>query len=142
MDRAGLEGAKYCLPPPRDAESQEAGWRGLLDGAQLTYSSDHAPYRFDENGKLPKGDSTTFMEMANGVPGIELRLPLLFSKGFLGGRMDIQQFVALAATNHAKLYGLAPRKGDILPGADADIALWNPERRVQVSASMLHDNVG
>lgn len=143
MDRAGLEGAKYCCSPPaRDADSQEAVWRGLLDGTLLTYSSDHAPYRFDESGKLPNGEATTFKEMANGVPGIELRLPLLFSEGFLAGRMDIHQFVALAATNHAKLYGLAPRKGDIAIGADADLALWNPERRVQVSANMLHDNVG
>ena len=143
MDRQGLEGAKYCCsPPPRDADSQEAVWRGLLDGTLLTYSSDHAPYRFDESGKLPKGDATTFKEMANGVPGIELRLPLLFSEGFLGGRMDIHQFVALSATNHARLYGLAPRKGDIAIGGDADIALWNPERRVQISAGMLHDNAG
>lgn len=143
MDRAGLEGAKYCCsPPPRDADSQDAVWRGLTDGTLLTYSSDHAPYRFDESGKLPKGDATTFKEMANGVPGIELRLPLLFSEGFLGGRMDIHQFVALAASNHAKLYGLAPRKGAIAVGADADIALWNPERRVKVSADMLHDNAG
>ena len=143
MDRPGMEGAKYCCsPPPRDADSQEAVWRGLLDGTLLTYSSDHAPYRFDGSGKLPNGDATTFKEMANGVPGIELRLPLLFSEGFLAGRMDIHQFVALTATNHARLYGLAPRKGDIAVGADADIALWNPERRVEVSAGMLHDNVG
>ena len=143
MDRPGMEGAKYCCsPPPRDVDSQEAVWRGLLDGTLLTYSSDHAPYRFDGSGKLPKGDATTFKEMANGVPGIELRLPLLFSEGFLAGRMDIHQFVALTATNHARLYGLAPRKGDIAVGADADIALWNPERRVEVSAGMLHDNVG
>ena len=143
MDRPGMEGAKYCCsPPPRDVDSQEAVWRGLLDGTLLTYSSDHAPYRFDGSGKLPNGDATTFKEMANGVPGIELRLPLLFSEGFLAGRMDIHQFVALTATNHARLYGLAPRKGDIAVGADADIALWNPERRVEVSAGMLHDNVG
>ena len=143
MDRPGMEGAKYCCsPPPRDVDSQEAVWRGLLDGTLLTYSSDHAPYRFDGSGKLPRGDATTFKEMANGVPGIELRLPLLFSEGFLAGRMDIHQFVALTATNHARLYGLAPRKGDIAIGADADIALWNPERRVEVSAGMLHDNVG
>lgn len=143
MDRPGMEGAKYCCSPPaRDAASQEAVWRGLLDGTLATYSSDHAPYRFDASGKLPKGDETTFKEMANGVPGIELRLPLLFSEGFLGGRMDIHQFVALAAGNHARLYGLAPRKGAIALGADADIALWNPERRTTVSAAMLHDNVG
>lgn len=143
MDRQGLEGAKFCCsPPPRDADAQEAIWRGLIDGTLATYSSDHAPYRFDESGKLPKGDATTFKDMANGVPGIELRLPLLFSEGFLKGRIDIHQFVALASTNHAKLYGLAPRKGAIAIGADADIAVWNPAREVTVTAAMLHDSAG
>jgi dihydropyrimidinase len=143
MDRPGMEGAKYCCSPPvRDKASQEAVWRGLQDGTLATYSSDHAPYRFDESGKLPKGDATTFKDMANGVPGIELRLPLLFSEGFLAGRIDIHQFVALAAGNHASLYGLAPRKGTLAVGADADAALWNPERQVTVSTGMLHDNVG
>jgi dihydropyrimidinase len=143
MDRNGLEGAMYCCSPPvRDAASQEAVWEGLIDGTIATYSSDHAPYRFDETGKLPKGEQTTFKEMANGVPGIELRLPLLFSEGFLKGRIDIQQFVALTATNHAKLYGLAPGKGAIAIGADADVAIWNPDRETTINASMLHDNAG
>jgi len=143
LDRPGLEGAMYCCsPPPRDADSQEAIWHGLLDGTLATYSSDHAPYRFDESGKLPKGPATTFKDMANGVPGIELRLPLLFSEGFLKGRMDIHQFCALSAGNHARLYGLAPRKGEIAVGADADIAVWNPDREVNVTAAMLHDKAG
>ncbi|MNV62522.1 D-hydantoinase [compost metagenome] len=76
------------------------------------------------------------------MPGIELRLPLLFSEGVMQGRISIEEFVALTATNHARMYGLAPRKGSIAVGADADIALWNPERRVEVSTTMLHDNVG
>jgi len=142
-DLPGVEGAKFCCsPPPRDADSQEAVWDGLKDGTLGVYSSDHAPYRFDATGKLPKGDATTFKEMANGVPGIELRLPLLFSEGVMQGRIRIEEFVALTATNHARMYGLAPRKGSIAVGADADIALWNPERRVEVSSAMLHDNVG
>ncbi|MEC5398930.1 dihydropyrimidinase [Uliginosibacterium sp. H1] len=142
-DVDGMEGAKYCCsPPPRDVASQEAVWAGLLDGTLGVYSSDHAPYRFDASGKLPKGDKTTFKEMANGVPGIELRLPLLFSEGVLKGRMTIEQFVALTATNHARIYGMAGRKGVIAVGADADIALWDPTRKVDVSAAMLHDNVG
>jgi dihydropyrimidinase len=134
MDRPGLEGAMFCCSPPAARRrSQEAIWRGLIDGTLATYSSDHAPYRFDETGKLPKGDATTFKEMANGVPGIELRMPLLFSEGFLKGRIDIHQFVALTATNHAKLYGLAPRKGAIALGADADIAVWNAERETTIT---------
>jgi dihydropyrimidinase len=143
MDRYGLEGAMYCCSPPaRDEKSQQAVWDGLIDGTLSTYSSDHAPYRFDKTGKLPNGENTTFKEMANGVPGIELRLPLLFSEGFLKGRIDIQQFVALASTNHAKLYGLFPRKGVISVGSDADIAIWNPDREIKITSSMLHDNAG
>jgi len=142
-DLPGMEGAKYCCsPPPRDKDSQAAVWEGLKDGSLGLFSSDHAPYRFDESGKLPKGDATTFKEMANGVPGIELRLPLLFSEGVMQGRLSIEEFVALTATNHARMYGLAHRKGSIDVGQDADIALWNPSRRVEVTASMLHDRVG
>ena len=143
LDRPGVEGAKYCCsPPPRDEAGQEAVWRGLANGTFQVFSSDHAPYRFDASGKIPKGDKTTFKDVANGVPGIELRLPLLFSEGVGKGRLDLNQFVALTATNHAKLYGLHPRKGTIAVGSDADIAIWDPERETMITAGMLHDNVG
>jgi dihydropyrimidinase len=142
-DRPGLEGAKWCCsPPPRDEASQEAVWRGLADGTFQVFSSDHAPYRFDETGKLPKGDQTTFKDMANGVPGLQVRLPLLFSEGVGKGRITLNEFVALTATNHARLYGLAPRKGTIAVGADADLAIWEPEKRVTLTAAMMKDNVG
>lgn len=143
IDLPGVEGAKFCCsPPPRDADAQEAVWEGLKDGTLGMYSSDHAPYRFDESGKIPNGNDTTFKEMANGVPGIELRLPLLFSEGVLGGRISIQEFVKLTATNHAHMYGLAHCKGNIAVGLDADIAVWDPAREVEISTGMLHDNVG
>ncbi|HWK44727.1 MAG TPA: dihydropyrimidinase [Stellaceae bacterium] len=142
-DRPGLDGAMYCCsPPPRDAAAQEAVWRGLANGTFQVFSSDHAPYRFDETGKLPKGAKTTFKEMANGVPGLELRLPLLYSEGVRKGRLDHNQFVALTATNHAKMYGLYPRKGTIAIGSDADLALWDPDKTVTVDSADLHDNVG
>jgi dihydropyrimidinase len=141
--KPGIEGAKFCCsPPPRDEAAQKAVWTGLRNGTFQVFSSDHAPYRFDASGKLPKGERTTFPEIANGVPGIELRLPLLFSEGVGQGRLDLNAFVALTATNHAKLYGLYPRKGTIAVGSDADIAIWDAEREVEVSAGMLHDNVG
>ena len=127
--KPGMEGAKFCCsPPPRDHAAQEAVWTGLRNGTFQVFSSDHAPYRFDASGKLPKGDKTTFKEIANGVPGIELRLPLLFSEGVGKGRLDLNAFVALTATNHAKLYGLYPKKGTIAVGSDADIAIWDPRR--------------
>ena len=138
-----LEGTKFCCsPPPRDHAAQEAVWRGLANGTFQVFSSDHAPYRYDETGKLLKGDKTTFKDTANGVPGIELRVPLLFSEGVGSGRIDLSRFVALTATNHAKIYGLYPKKGTIAVGSDADIAIWDPQREVTVSTAMLHDNVG
>jgi len=141
--KPGMEGAKFCCsPPPRDHAAQEAVWTGLKNGTFQVFSSDHAPYRYDASGKLPKGDKTTFKEIANGVPGIELRLPLLFSEGVGQGRIDLNDFVALTATNHAKLYGLYPRKGTIAVGSDADIAIWDPARETTITAGMLHDNVG
>ena len=142
-DRPGLEGAKWCCsPPPRDEASQAAVWQGLADGTFQVLSSDHAPYRFDETGKLPKGDATTFKDMANGVPGLQVRLPLAFSEGVGKGRITLNEFVALTATNHARMYGLAPRKGTIAVGADADLAIWEPEKRVTLTAAMMKDNVG
>ena len=142
-DRPGLEGAKWCCsPPPRDEASQAAVWEGLKDGTFQVLSSDHAPYRFDESGKLPKGSETTFKEMANGVPGLQVRLPLLFSEGVGKKRISLQEFVALTATNHARMYGLFPQKGTIEVGSDADLVVWDAEKQVTLNASMMKDNVG
>jgi dihydropyrimidinase len=94
----------------------------------------------DASGKLPKGEKTTFKEMANGVPGLELRLPLLFSYGYRAGRLSIEEFVNLTATAHAKIYGLYPRKGTIEVGSDADIAIWDPDKRLTIEAT--RDNTG
>jgi dihydropyrimidinase len=142
-DRPGLEGAKWCCsPPPRDEASQEAVWQGLKDGTFQVLSSDHAPYRFDESGKLPKGEGTTFKEMANGVPGLQVRLPLIFSEGVGKKRISLQEFVALTATNHAAMYGLTPQKGLLQVGSDADFAIWDPAKRVTLTAAMMKDNVG
>jgi dihydropyrimidinase len=87
------------------------------------------------------GKEQPFQYIPNGIPGLETRLPLLFSGGVAAGRIDIHQFVALTATNPAKMYGLYPRKGSIMIGADADIALWNPEMRTVISNDKLHHNV-
>ena len=113
-----MEGAKYCCSPPlRDKHSQQAMWRGIRNGTFQIFSSDHAPYSMDERGKLSAGPKPTFIQIPNGLPGIELRAPLLFSEGVSKGRIDINQFVALTATNPAKLYGMYPRKGTIAVGS-------------------------
>ena len=111
MEGLNMEGAKYvCSPPPRDEASQKACWLGLETGVFQVFSSDHCPFRYDDpQGKLlPKG-RTSFRWVPNGIPGVETRLPILFSEGVVKGRISLNEFVALSATNHAKMYGLHPR---------------------------------
>ena len=143
LDKPGFEGAMcMCSPPPRDAANQEFVWHGLMSGVFQVFSSDHAPYRYnDPEGKMKHGTDASFKKVPNGVPGIGARLPLLFSGGVRTGRLDVTQFVALAATNHAKIYGLYPRKGTIAVGSDADIAIWDPDREVTITLKDLHDNM-
>jgi dihydropyrimidinase len=136
----GFEGAKFvCSPPPRDAASQAAVWTGLSTGIFQVVSSDHAAFRFDHpQGKKHLGAGAPFAKIPNGIPGVETRLPLLFSEGVNKGRIDLPAFVALSATNAARLYGLYPRKGTIAVGSDADLAIWNPIREVQITNDILH----
>lgn len=142
MDLPGMHGAKLCCSPPlRDRASQEEIWRCLQNGTFQVYSSDHAPYRFDETGKLNAGPEPEFPKIANGLPGIEMRLPLLFSEGFIKGRITLNHFAALAAGNVSKIYGLDHVKGSITEGKDADIAIWDPDVTREVRAEDLHDNM-
>ncbi|MCJ8143946.1 dihydropyrimidinase [Ancylobacter sp. A5.8] len=141
LDGLNMEGAKYvCSPPPRDVDSQQACWEGLQQGVFSVFSSDHCPFRYDDpQGKLTPKGRTSFRWVPNGIPGVGARLPILFSEGVMKGRIDINQFVAVTATNHAKAYGLYPRKGTIAVGADADIAIWDPERRQTLTHDLLKD---
>jgi dihydropyrimidinase len=140
MDGLNMEGAKYvCSPPPRDVESQQACWRGIETGVFQVFSSDHCPFRYDDpQGKLSPNGRTSFKWVPNGIPGVETRLPILFSEGVVKGRITLNQFVALSSTNHARIYGLHPAKGTIAIGSDADIVLWDPTRCVTIAASGLH----
>lgn len=143
LAKPDFEGAKcLCSPPPRDKGNQQVVWDALLDGTLSVFSSDHAPTRFDDpRGKKIRGTSAPFRYIPNGIPGIETRLPLLFSEGVGKGRMDINAFVAATSTNPAKIYGLYPRKGTIAIGADADLVIWDAERSITVTNSALHHNV-
>src|SRR5271170_1365120 len=141
LDGLNMEGAKYvCSPPPRDKPSQDACWAAIEQGVFDFYSSDHCPFRYnDEKGKLvPKG-RTSSRWVPNGIPGVETRLPILFSEGVVKGRIDLSHFVRITATNHAKAYGLYPRKGSIAVGADADIAIWDPSVTRTIRHADLHD---
>ncbi|MFK7868768.1 MAG: dihydropyrimidinase [Roseobacter sp.] len=140
LDRDGFEGAKYvCSPPPRTRTEWDNIWRGIEQGTFDLFSSDHCPFRFvDTAGKDAPGARKSFRNIPNGIPGVETRLPLLFSEGVSKGRMSLERFAALTATNHAKLYGLYPRKGAIMVGADADIALWDPSLSKPIRQANLH----
>src|SRR6201989_364153 len=91
---------------------------------------------------MKHGRNAPFKKGANGVPGLEVRTALLFSEGVGKGRIDLPKFVALTATNAAKLYGLYPRKGTIAVGSDADLAIWDADKDVTIRWKDLHDNVG
>jgi dihydropyrimidinase len=137
MDESG--GKYVCSPPPRDQVSWAAIWEGIRGGVFQTFSSDHCPFMYaGDGGKLGPKARTSFRWVPNGIPGVETRLPILWSKGVGGGRITPNQFVALTSTNHARMYGLYPAKGSIAPGFDADIVLWDPERRETIRQEILH----
>ena len=135
-----FEGAKYvCSPPPRDIESQEAIWEGIIDGTFDIFSSDHCPFKFkDKKGKDRPGARTSFKWVPNGIPGVETRLPILFSEGVSKKRISLERFVELTSTNPAKMYGLHPQKGSIKIGADADVTIWDPNKIDTIKQSGLH----
>jgi dihydropyrimidinase len=128
------------LAAPAHVADQEALWAALARGDLQVVSSDHAPYRFDETGKLSAGPDAPFPAIANGMPGLEVRLPLMFDAMVSHGRLGLE---IRGPHRHApaRLYGLTG-KGHIAPGFDADLTLWDPERTVTYGADDLHDNVG
>lgn len=141
IDRPGFAGAKYmCSPSPRDAEGYDALWSTLRRGILDVVSSDHSGFSWQRGiGKDRCGTDAPFTQIPNGVPGLAARLPLLFSEGVAKGRIDVTQFVRLAASNAARLFGLYARKGTIAVGSDADLVLWDPARRVTlINTLMLH----
>jgi dihydropyrimidinase len=141
LDRPGIAGAKWvCSPPQRETADQEALWQALALGDLQILSSDHAPYRFDESGKLSAGPNPGFKQIANGMPGLEMRLPVLFDAMVSKGKLGLKKFVELTATAPARIYDL-PGKGSLAIGMDADIAIWDAGRKVTL-ADNLHDNTG
>jgi dihydropyrimidinase len=136
------DGAKWvCSPPVRKEEDQSRLWEGLEDGVIQTIATDHCPFFFDGTrpilyegkpiaipGKeLGKND---FTKIPNGLPGIGDRMPVLWNAMVTSGRFTVNQFVELTCANPAKIFGIYPKKGCLLPGADADIVLWNPQKKV------------
>lgn len=141
LDGMDWSGAKYvCSPPPRDTAEQAACWRGIETGVFDLFSSDHCPFRYeDARGKRNPAGLKSFRHIPNGIPGVETRLPILFSEGVAKGRISLERFVALTATNQARTYGLYPRKGTIAIGSDADLTIWDPGAERTIAHADLHD---
>jgi dihydropyrimidinase len=139
LDQPDFEGAKYVYtPPPRPKEQQEYLWRALQADVLSVLSTDHCPFKWPEQKAV---NGREFQKIPNGGPGIENRLHMLHHFGVRPGRISLNRFVELVSTNVAKLFGLYPRKGTIAPGSDADIVVWDPEKRLTISAQTHHSNV-
>lgn len=130
-ERPDFEGAKWILSPPLRAKSdQEALWAALADGRIDTLGTDHCPFDFEGQKTLGRGD---FSKIPNGLAGVEERIALAYTAGVVGGRISLERFVAVAAENPAKIFGLYPRKGTIAPGSDADLVVWDPAVKRTIS---------
>jgi dihydropyrimidinase len=139
LEQPEFEGAKYVYtPPPRPKENQEHLWHALSTGILSAVSTDHCPFNWDGQKTLGKGD---FSKIPNGGPGIENRLHMLYHFGVREGRISLKRFVELVSTNAAHCFGLYPRKGTIAVGSDADLVVWDPDKRLTLSASTHHSNV-
>ncbi len=143
MDRPGFEGAKFmCSPAPRDTADIAGLWDEIRRGVLDIVSSDHSGWSFGgTRGKAVNGTDAPFTDIPNGVPGLATRLPILFSEGVGKGRISLEKFVQLTAANPARLFGLYPRKGAIAPGADADLVLWDPAKRVTITNDLLQQAI-
>lgn len=144
-DRPGFEGAKFvCSPPLRSAADNAALWAALAAGTVQTVGTDHCPFNYrgqKDIARRPDGTLPPFMEIPGGIPGIEARLALLYTFGVRAGHLSLNQWVDVCSTNPARIFGLSGRKGTLLPGADADIVIFDPDKTVTLSRAMLHERV-
>ena len=146
----GADGAKWiCSPPMRTDEDNARLWAGLTDGILQTIGTDHCPFYFDGTkpivyegseiaipGKeLGKDD---FTKIPNGLPGVQDRMPIMWTYGVRAGKITANQFVAYTSTNPAKIFGLYPHKGALMEGSDADIVIWDPEKKVKYGVAQSH----
>jgi dihydropyrimidinase len=139
LDAPNFEGAKYVYtPPPRDKRNQDVLWDAVRTDVLSAVSTDHCAFLWDGQKTLGRDD---FSKIPNGGPGIENRLQMIHHFGVREGRISLNRMVELLATNPAKLFGLYPRKGTLAVGSDADVVVFDPERRVTISAADHHSKV-
>ncbi len=133
------DGLKYVLSPPlRDKANNELLWSDIGLGDIDTIATDHCPFDYTLKQKLGVGD---FTKCPNGMPGVELRFPLMFSEGVMKERISPIEFARLCAANPAKLFGMYPKKGALRVGSDADIVIIDPGKQYTVTHDRLHENV-
>ncbi len=139
LAREGFEGAKFvCTPPLRPKEMQADLWRGLRTHDLQVVSTDHCPFCMKGQKDLGTG---SFAKIPNGMPGVETRLYLLWDGGVRAGKISMNRFVDITSTSPAKIFGLYPKKGTIAVGADADLVVWDPEKKLVLSQKNLHMRV-
>ncbi len=139
LARPNFEGAKYVFTPPlRPKEHQPKLWEGLKHDHLQVVSTDHCPFCFKDQKILGKDD---FTKIPNGGPGIENRLQLIYHHGVNEGKLSLNRFVELTSTTPARIFGMYPRKGEIAPGSDADLVIWDPEAPHTISAKTHHMKV-
>lgn len=135
----GFEGAKYVMTPPlREKWNQAELWKGLKTDDLQIISTDHCPFCMKEQKELGRDD---FSKIPNGAPGVEHRVPLIYNGGVIENRISLNRFVELTSTAAAKMFGLFPKKGTIAVGSDADIVIFDPEKKQTISAATHHMNV-
>lgn len=144
------DGAKFiCSPPLRTQTDNERLWEGLQNGSIQVIGTDHCPFFYDGRRAIryegvdvaipgKELGAANFTLTPNGLPGVGDRLPVLWTEGVVRGRLTPNQFVALNCTNPAKIFGLYPRKGTILPGSDADVVIWDPNAKLTYGIAHAH----
>ena len=144
------DGAKWICSPPMRTEMDNARlWQGLYDGTLQTVGTDHCPFFFDGTQPImyegkeiaiagKELGKYNFTKIPNGLPGIQDRMPIMWTYGVQTGNITANQFVAYNCTNPAKIFGLYPRKGALVPGADADVVIWDPEKRMKYGVAYSH----
>jgi dihydropyrimidinase len=132
LEKPGFEGAKYVYtPPPRAKENQDVLWAAVKNDVLSAISTDHCAFTWAEQKHAGRDD---FSKIPNGAPGLENRLQVIHELGVRGGRISLNRMVELLCTNPAKLFGLYPRKGTVAVGSDADIVVFDPEKRLTIAA--------
>jgi dihydropyrimidinase len=134
-----VDGLKYIMSPPlRSRQDCNSLWKGISDGNIDVVATDHCPFYLATDKQLGKED---FTKCPNGVPGIEERVMAMFSEGVMKKRITLNTFVRLLCTEPARIYGLCPRKGKILPGSDADLMIIDAQQESRITIDQLHGSV-